>query len=485
MAKEIKVPVPDQTTEEVRIVKWVKGEGETVAKGEVILEVETDKSVMEVESIADGVLLKQVVAVDDMVAVSAVVGYVGQAGETIEDKSPQSTVHSPQEEERESSQFSVLSSQEEEKSGQWSVVSGQEIEEKKVEETGGKRVKASPMAKKLAGKLGVDLSLVQGSGPQGRIVREDVEKQGKRQKVKGKSEEIRGDIVGGRIVASPNAKRLAKELGVDLSRVRGSGQNGRIVGEDVELEGRRQKAKGKKEEKLEVTVAEGQPEPGTSVAITKMRRAIGKNLQMSFRDTPHFFVTMSADMSLAMSVRNELNAGRPKEKRISVNDLVVRAAALGLKQYPGVNSRMDENEIHYLPDINVGVATAVEAGLVVPVLTNADQRGWDELALETKRLALEARGGKILHAGKGTFTVSNLGMFGVEEFTAIINPPESAILAVGAVKNEVVDIGGGIGVRPMMKMTLCSDHRVVDGALAAQFLGAIKVYLEEEISLEG
>ena len=451
MAKEIKVPVPDQTTEEVRIVKWIKGEGEAVAKGEVILEVETDKSVMEVESIADGVLLKQVVAVDDMVAVSAVVGYVGETGEVIEGRRQKAEGRS------------------------------EEIRE----EVGGKRVKASPMARKLAGKMGVDLSLVTGSGPQGRIVREDVLRSSQFTVPSSqKSEERVGGVMGGRIVASPNAKRLAQELGVDLELVSGSGPNERIIGNDVERFAKTNMPT------LRVGMppggkAEGQPAAGTSVAITKMRRAIGKNLQMSFRDTPHFFVTMSADMSLAMSVRNELNAGRPKEKRISVNDLVVRAVALALKQYPGVNSRMDEKEIHYLKDINVGVATAVEAGLVVPVLTNADQRGWDELAAETKRLALEARGGKILNAGKGTFTVSNLGMFGVEEFTAIINPPESAILAVGAVKNEVVDIGGGIGVRPMMKMTLCSDHRVVDGALAAQFLRAIKVYLEEEIRIEG
>jgi len=476
--KELKIPVPDQTTEEVRIVAWKKAEGETVAKGEVILEVETDKSVMEVESIENGVLLKQMAAVDDMVAVSAVVGYVGPAGSVIGEKSPQSPVSSPQEEEERSQISDIRSQKGKEESGQGSVVSGQEE---------GKRVKASPMARKLAGKLGVDLSRVTGSGPQGRIVREDVEKQGKRQKAKGKSEEIRGDIVGGRIVASPNAKRLAKEMGVDLSRVRGSGANGRIIGDDVLRSSQFTVHSSQKEKETAagaVTAAEGQPAAGTSVAISKMRRAIGKNLQMSFRDTPHFFVTMSADMSQAMSVRNELNAGRSKEKRISVNDLVVRAAALALKQYPAVNSRMDDKEIHYLPDINVGVATAVEAGLVVPVLTNADQRGWDDLALETKRLAREARGGKILNAGKGTFTVSNLGMFGVEEFTAIINPPESAILAVGAGKNQVVDIGGGIGVRPMMKMTLCSDHRVVDGALAAQFLRAIKVYLEEEISRE-
>ncbi|MBN1846068.1 MAG: 2-oxo acid dehydrogenase subunit E2, partial [Sedimentisphaerales bacterium] len=286
-----------------------------------------------------------------------------------------------------------------------------------------------------------------------------------------------------RIFASPNARRLAKELNVDLGRIAGSGPEGRIVGDDVQSYARDAKtaAAGPIARTADIGPADGQPAPGTSQVVTKMRRAIGMNLQMSFRDTPHFFVTMSVEMTRAMEVREQINAGRTKDERISVNDLVVRAAALALRRYPAVNSRMEANEIHYLPEINVGVATALETGLVVPVLTNADGRNWSDLAAQTKRLAQEARAGKILNAGKGTFTVSNLGMFGVEEFTAIINPPESAILAVGAVKSEVVDIGGGIGVRPLMRMTLCSDHRVIDGTLAARFLLAIKTYLETEI----
>jgi pyruvate dehydrogenase E2 component (dihydrolipoamide acetyltransferase) len=228
--------------------------------------------------------------------------------------------------------------------------------------------------------------------------------------------------------------------------------------------------------------AAGQPKPGTEVPLTKMRRAIGVNLQKSFRDTPHFNVTMSVDMSRAIEFRTKINEGREKTQRISVNDLVVKACAVALQEYPAVNSRLGEDSISYLADINIGVATAVEAGLVVPVLSNTDKRSWDEIALETKRLAQQARQGKILGAGKGTFTVSNLGMFGVEQFTAIINPPESAILAVGGVKNEVVDIGSGIGVRPIMKVTLCSDHRVIDGVLAAEFLRRVKMYLEDEIA---
>jgi pyruvate dehydrogenase E2 component (dihydrolipoamide acetyltransferase) len=224
--------------------------------------------------------------------------------------------------------------------------------------------------------------------------------------------------------------------------------------------------------------------PGTEAAMTKMRRAIGVNLQTSSRDTPHFHVTMSIDMTAALAVRERLNAGKAKEEKISVNDLVVRAVALGLKAFPAVNCRMspEGDKIVYHAGVNVGVATAVPDGLVVPVVTDTDQKGWAELAAQTKRVSGEARKGKIIGAGKGTFTVSNLGLYGVEEFTAIINPPEAAILAVGAVKPEVVAVEGMIGIRPMMRVTLCSDHRLIDGALAAQFLQFVKGWLETQIS---
>jgi len=451
MATEVKIPVPDQTTEEVRIVKWLKAEGDPVNKGDIVLEVETDKSIMEVEAVGSGTLLKRLYAEDDMVAVGKVVGIIGEEG----------------------AEVAVPAAQTEAAPAQAASTAAAPAQKRA-------DIKASPVARIQADKLGIDISQVTGSGPKGRIVRADVEAFA--QCAGGAAAIVGTATAGGRILASPNARRLAKERRVDLARVRGTGPAGRITGQDVEKAAKTALAAAPSAAAAApAAAAKGQPTAGTEVPLTKMRRAIGLNLQKSFRDTPHFNVTMSIDMTRAMQVREKLNASRPREQRISVNDLVVRAVALGLKQFTTVNSRLLEDSIVYHSEINIGVATAIDEGLVVPVLTNADQRSWDDLAKETKRLAQEARGGKIIGAGKGTFTVSNLGMYGVEEFTGVINPPESAILTVGAVKNEPVAIAGGMGIKPMMKVTLCSDHRVIDGATAAQFLGFIKNFLEEEI----
>ncbi len=433
MATEIKIPIPDQTTEEVRIVKWCKNPDEQVAKGEIILEVETDKSVMEVEAIDSGVLLKQSFEVDDMVPVGEVVGFIGQAGEAVPDgdaATPTSAAPAA-----DVSPVAAVSAP-----------------------VGNADVKASPVARKVAADKGVNLGQVTGSGVHGKVMRADVDgfSQG-----------------GGRLFVSPNARRLAGELGVDVTQVAGTGVNGRIVGADVEQYAASAPAA--------APAAAGSAQAGEVVELTRMRKAIGKNLQFSSRETPHFNVTMAIDMTRAMQVRTWLNQGKDKPKKVSVNDLVVKACAVALKKFPAVNSRLGEKEITYLSDINIGVAIAMDAGLVVPVLCDADKVSWQEMALETKRLATEARSGKIIGGGKGTFTVSNLGMFGVDNFTAIINPPESAILAVGGTKDEVVAIDGMITIKPMMNVTLCSDHRVIDGALAAQFLQTVKKYLEIEI----
>ena len=459
MATEVKIPIPDQTTEEVRVVKWQVAPGDGVKKGDVILEVETDKSVMEVESIADGVLLSQLFAEDDMVPVGETVGFVGQAGEKVETSAKASETKASAPVETPAAPAVAVAAA--------PVVAG---------------VKASPAARRLAGELGVDLGQVKGTGPNGRITKDDVQAcsagASRAAPAVAAAPARRAVRPGERIKASPNAKRLARELGVDIAMVAGSGPEGRVIGRDVEAFG----ASAPAATAVVTGPAEGQPTPGTSVPLSKMRRAISINLQKSSRDTPHFNVTMSIDMSRAMEVRAKLNEGRDKGERVSVNDLVVKACAVALERYPAVNSRLYEDRIEYLAEINIGIATAVSEGLIVPVLVNADKLSWYEMAQQAKLLASQARAGKIIGAGKGTFTVSNLGMFGVDNFTAIINPPESAILAVGAVKNEVVDIGGGIGVRVMMKATLCSDHRVVDGALAAEFLRWVRVYLEEQIA---
>ena len=437
MAIEIKIPIPDQTTEEVRIVTWCKAIGDTVKKGDVILEIETDKAVMEVESIGDGVLLKQLVEVDDMVPVGQVVGFIGQAGEEVfaDETEPAKAETAPV--------------------------------ETKVTQL--KNVLATPLAAKVAENKGIDIGAVSGTGAHGKVMRKDVELHSSGSVSSGA---LRRE---GRLLASPNAKRLATELGIDINAVVGTGPNGRITGKDVTEFAKNKPSQGH-------LPAAGQPMPGTEVELTKMRRAIGINLQKSFRDTPHFNVTMSIDMTKAMKVRAELNKGKEKSEKVSVNDLIIKACALALRKHPAVNSRLLEDRIKYHADINIGVATALDTGLVVPVLLNADKSSFHQLAAETKSIIQQARGGKLVGLGKGTFTVSNLGMFGIDEFTAIINPPEAAILAVGGLKQEVVSIDGTIDIKPIMKVTLCSDHRVVDGVLAAQFLQSVKRYLEEDIA---
>lgn len=438
--REVKIPIPDQTTEEVRIVDWKKSVGDPVKRGEVILEIETDKAVMEVESAGEGVLLQQLVKVDDMVPVGQVIGFIGPKGTKVSTRAQSPAAA---------------------KAAHGKVVPAATA-------IPVSSAAASPLAKKIAAKTGVDLDKVKGTGAHGKIMRKDVE--GGATVAAGLS----ASVHGGRLFASPNAKRLAKELGVDLSAVTGTGPNNRITGVDV-------RAYAQQHPVGAVVAVEGQPVPGTEVELTKMRRAIGINLQNSFRDTPHFNVTMSIDMTRALKFRGDINKGKEKPEKVSVNDLVVKACSIALRKYPAVNSKFLEDRIRYEADVNIGVATAVEAGLIVPVVLNTDKLSWKELAAATKDVVGQARGGKLVGLGKGTFTVSNLGMFGVDEFTAIINPPEAAILAVGGLKDEVVAENGMIGIKPIMKVTLCSDHRVVDGALAAQFLRCIKLYLEEEI----
>jgi pyruvate dehydrogenase E2 component (dihydrolipoamide acetyltransferase) len=436
MVFEIKIPIVDQTTEEVRIVAWIKSVGDEVKKGDLLFEIETDKAAMEVESTATGTLLKQLVEVDDMIPVGEVIGFIGPKGTSVDTK----------------------------------TASG--VQEKPTEQIPRQaRIKASPLARKIAQNKGIDLSKITGTGTGGRITRSDVEAFASGGPVK-----LQTKDAGGRIFASPNARRLAEELGVDICFVQGTGPNGKITGKDVEAYAKSKPASGT------AGPAADQPGPGTEIKLTKMRRAIGISLQRSFHDTPHFNVTMSIDMTRAMEFRTELNKGKDKSQWVSVNDLVVKACALSLKKYPSVNSILLDDAIKYHADVNIGVATAVDAGLIVPVVLNADKRDWFDLAAETKRVVSQARNGKLVGAGKGTFTVSNLGMFGVDEFTAIINPPEAAILAVGGIKQEVVSINGMIDVKPLMKVTLCSDHRIVDGAIAAQFLGGLKRYLEEDIA---
>ena len=272
---------------------------------------------------------------------------------------------------------------------------------------------------------------------------------------------------GGRILASPKAKRIAKEQGIELASLRGSGPEGSVLAADVQ-----RAANGKLTRPATATA------PGL-IPFTPMRRIVGQRMAQSKQTAPHFYISMDIDMTAVSKLRNQWKE-RGDESMPSINDFILQASARALKEFPQVNASFTEQGILQHADINVGVAVALEEGLVVPVIRNADQLNLLELAAQSRALADKAQNKKLfpLDYEGGTFTVSNLGMLGVDSFIAIINPPQCAILAVGRVAPRVVTDGDGIEIKSMMTATLSADHRVVDGASAARFLRKVKRLLE-------
>jgi len=277
--------------------------------------------------------------------------------------------------------------------------------------------------------------------------------------------------IQGRIAASPAARRIAKERGVDLASLKGSGPKGEIVAQDV------QRAK-----EMESGAPGGPPRVKETVPLSAMRRIVGERMSKSKQTAPHFYVSMEVDMSEVNRKRAEW-----KEKKAeivpSINDFILWASAQGLRDFPLLNAAFTDKGIQIFSDINIGVAVAIEEGLVVPVIRNADRLTLQQLARQSRELAEKAARKKLfpLDYEGGTFTVSNLGMFGVDTFVAIINPPQCAILAVGQVAPRAVPHDSAIAVRPMMTMTLSADHRVTDGVVAARFLKEVKELLEKPV----
>jgi len=282
----------------------------------------------------------------------------------------------------------------------------------------------------------------------------------------------------GRVKASPVARKMAEEAGLDLSRIKGTGPGGRVVERDVQAAiaaGSAQAPPG---------VPAG-PVPGATVPLNRMRKTIARRMTESKAAAPHFYITVEINMDDAMKMREQLNALAPEAERISVNDLVVAAAAKTLARFPVLNASYREDNLEMHPQINIGIAVALEDGLIPPVLRDADKKPLKRIAAESKALAERARTNKLRSddLGGGTFTVSNLGMFDVDEFIAIINPPEAAILAVGAVTRRPVAAAGEVRIAPLMKTTLSVDHRVADGAQAGRFMQEFKKLLENPVTL--
>jgi pyruvate dehydrogenase E2 component (dihydrolipoamide acetyltransferase) len=441
------MPKFGQMTEESAIVEWLKKEGDQVAKGDILFTVETDKSVMEMESFEEGTLLKIVVLPGVNVPVQSTVGFLGKPGEPI----PAVTVPAPAAPKSAAAAGAPSTSsarQEPALKRAEPVLGAPPAVAAPISQTPDARSQApslfriSPRAAALAKHSVIDATHIKGTGPEGRVVEKDVQ--------------IYLQQHGyDKLRISSAAKEIAAKEKLDVLTIQATDDSGRISVADVER-----------------AVAE-KPKP-----MSKMRQIIAQRLTQSFRDTPHFYVTVAADMTDLVAYRSQLKAaGAP----YTVTDFIARAVVLTLQEFPAVNSSTDGKTTRWNSHVNLGIAVSLEQGLVVPVIRNAGQLPLLELSRRTKALVEKARAGKATpdELSGGTFTISNMGMMDVESFGAIINPGESAILAVASTRPTPVVRDGKIVVRQIMKLTLSCDHRIVNGALGAKFTNAIKHKLED------
>ncbi|HPF62274.1 MAG: 2-oxo acid dehydrogenase subunit E2 [Gemmatimonadetes bacterium] len=398
------------TMEEGRLVEWKKAEGDAVATGDVLAEVETDKAVMELVARADGTLLKRVVGEGDTVPVAEVVGWIGEAGEEI----PGGGAAAPAGDAKAEAPTPEAPKAEAPKPEAPKAEAPQAAPAAAPARAEGERIKASPVARRIADERGLDLGQIAGSGPEGRIIKRDVE-------------------------SAASAPAAAPAL-----------------------------------------VASGFQD----VALSQMRKAIARRLVQSIGPIPTFYLTAEVDMERAAEARAALLARDPDGK-FSFNDIIIRATAAALRRHPFVNAWWMDDRIRQWHDVHIGVAVAIDEGLITPIVRHADRKGLREIATEVRELAGRARAKRLQpeeYTG-ATFTISNLGMFGIDDFTAIINPPEVGILAVGRIEPKPVVVDGAVVVRRRMRMTLSCDHRVIDGATGAQFLQTLVGMLENPLAM--
>lgn len=414
MAEKIEMPKLSDTMEEGVVAKWNVKEGDKVSSGDVIAEVETDKATMEVEVFESGTILKILVDEGASVPLGGIMAVIGKEGEDIS---------------------GILEGANGDSSGESKSKSEKEKEKEK---------ESSGAEKQTEGKE-----------------KEAVVQTGKEQAV----------ATDGKVKASPLARKMAEEKGIELERIDGSGPEGRIVKRDVENYSKPAHAGFASALKSE------------EIRVSQMRKTIARRLGESKFSSPHFYETIDIDMEAAVRARGEMN--EVSEIKISFNDILVKACARALLRHPDVNSSWGEEVIRMHGEVHVAVAVAVEEGLMTPVIRHADRKTLQEISAETGELASLAREKKLQpeQMEGSTFTISNLGMFGIEEFTAIINPPNACILAVGAIRDVPVVKDGKVVPGKRMKVTLSSDHRIVDGAKAAQFLQTLRQMLQNPLSM--
>jgi pyruvate dehydrogenase E2 component (dihydrolipoamide acetyltransferase) len=435
MADIVSMPKLGFDMAEGTLVRWVVNEGEKIEKGDVLAEIETDKATVEVESNFSGVLLQQLVEQGTVVPINDPIAVIGEQGEKVDLEKI----------------LGKSAGREEAK-----PVQEPGIEEPKAIQKPAEEEYAQAMPTPVEPSLAENVQLPEG------------------------------------VRASPLARSMAADLGIDLHKVKGSGPGGRITKKDIES------YQEKVPERIEVkppvapaipTVPQSKPfiRETRKLPLPKLRAAIGRRMTESMQQAPHFYVTHEYDVAALLERRKELNALLPEDDKLSVNDFVVRAVALTLLEFPNLNASIDlkNNSLIYYGEINIGVAVAVENGLLTVVNRHTDQKTVHQISSELKIMVNRARDGKVRpdDIEGSTFTVSNMGMYEVDQFTAIINPPEAAILAVGSARQVPVVADGEIRVSSRMKATLSVDHRISDGAEGARFLQALSKYIEEPMRL--
>ena len=556
MADIVRMPKMSDTMTEGVMAKWHKKVGDKVKSGDVLAEVETDKATMDLESYWDGILLFIGVEEGKAVPVDAVIAVIGKEGEDYkavleaegaeslktkaESETPKAEEANAESEQQAASNGNSLSEEELTKKGvtvirmpllsdtmtegviaEWhkkvgdkvkddDVLADVETDKATMEVMGyatgtllhigvnkGEGAKVNGIIA-IVGPEGTDVSaiLAGGSAPSAKSEspKSESKEQGARSKEQATENEqkITNNASGGRIIASPLAKKIAKDKGIDLSQVAGSADGGRIIKKDVEnYTPSAQAESAMVKDHTNVLAEKAVPsipvfigeEKYTEKPVTQMRKVIAKRLAESLFTAPHFYLTMSIDMDGAIAARTKINEYAPT--KISFNDLVLKACAIALKQHPNVNSSWLGDKIRYNEHVNIGVAVAVEDGLLVPVVRFADGKSLSHISAEVKDFAQRAKAKKLQPADweGSTFTISNLGMFGIDEFTAIINPPDACILAVGGISQVPVVKDGAVVPGNVMKVTLSCDHRVVDGATGSAFLQTLKALLEEPVRL--
>ena len=459
MTTKVVMEALSPTMEEGRLVEWKKQEGETVAVGDVLAEVETDKAVMELVARAAGTLLKHVIEAGATVPVSDLVAVIGEPGEDISGTAAKT-----------GSEAAAKTSS--------SGAAGQR---------GSKETQATQPSP------GQNRPVSMPPAPPAPAAVED-----RRPTEKPSPREGNGaKAAPARVKASPLARRIAAERGMDLGTVAGSGPEGRIVARDLETAGAAAPARsGPAQSPGASSVTAplprgGAASPYSDVPLSQIRKTIARRLAQSNGPVPTFYLTSEVDMERVVEARESLLAGQQnsgaeeKAIKVSFNDIIIKAVAMALRQHPACNSWWQDDHIRYWNEVHVSMAVAVEEGLITPVIRHADQKTLREIAGESRDLAARARERRLKpeeYTG-GTFTVSNLGMLDIEEFTAIINPPETGILAVGRMAEKPVAHAGAVTIRRRMRLTMSCDHRVIDGATGAQFLKTLKGMLENPLAL--